>query len=338
MGDCACHASDLRLRWDEDHLAFVFLELTSACNNRCTGCSNIFTDQHARAPLSGRQWIELIQRIQPHVKWVKLTGGEPTLHPDFEAIIAHLERLNLPFRLLTNGRWPNFQRTLDVLTANSMLESILISLHGPDAESHEAFSNVSGSFQEAAFTIAQAAERGIKVATSTVLTQYNWDRVKEMIRAAQSLGADHLAFNRYIGPPLPELESDHDQNLYALRQIEQLLRDGYPVRYGTPVPKCLTATSTEPCLAGRAFVTVNPWGKVRPCNHTPLHIGNLWTTSLPEILASPALKTWLDYPPECRDCHQIAACEGGCRAELMLRERVVFNYEIPSQEKVLIPA
>jgi radical SAM protein with 4Fe4S-binding SPASM domain len=319
MGDCACHASDLDLRWNGTDLAFLFLELTPACNNRCPGCSNVFTTRRVEAPLSGDEWIELIERVRPRVGWLKLTGGEPTLHPDFERIVAFLNGRGVPFRLLTNGRWPGFEETLALLARSPMLESLLISLHGPDERSHEAFTRVPGSFGDAVSAVSRAAQAGLSAATSTVITRYNWNRIAETIHLAFSEGAEHAVFNRYIGSPLPDLEATPRQGITALRDVDRLMSQGAPVRFGTPVPQCLFPNGTTPCLAGRAFFTVDPWGRARPCNHTPLVAGDLLRDPLEEIQSH--LASWrADMSDLCRDCDLVHVCGAGCRAETMLRE------------------
>lgn len=313
MGDCACHANDLHLKWDGSGLAFVFLELTPLCNNRCPGCSNVF--ERVQAPLSGQEWIRLIEHLDISVQWFKLTGGEPTLHPHFDQIVAFLNRCGRPFRLLTNGRWTNLEHTLSTLVESPMLESLLISLHGPDAPTHEAFTGVPGSFKDAVTTVAAAAKAGLEVATSTVITGHNWHRIGETIQLALDLGAVHVAFNRYIGAYIPELTATPDEEVQALAEVERLVSTGAPARFGTPIPQCLLPNSTTPCLAGRAFVTVDPWGNVRPCNHTDLVIGNLLQDSLTSLVHSPLLHRWLvDVPVECTTCAAAEICGAGCRA------------------------
>ncbi|MBN1486171.1 MAG: radical SAM protein [Anaerolineae bacterium] len=321
MGDCACHTSNPELRWEGSRLAFVFLELTPACNNRCIGCSNVFATQRVSAPLTGDTWIDMIRRLRPYIRWLKLTGGEPTLHPDFEAIVAFLNQEGIPFRLLTNGRWIAPARILDLLVASPALESLLISLHGPDAGSHEAFSGVPGSFAEAVTTIREASDAGLLVATSTVITQYNWNSVTEMWRFAMSLGADHAVFNRYIGSPLPELEATGAETASAIQQVEALIAEGQNLRLGTPVPQCVVPNNTQQCLGGKAFVTVDPWGRVRPCNHAPVVVGDLLSQSAADVLSSSELAEWRAYfTPVCAHCAALLACGGGCRAEWMLRD------------------
>ena len=66
-----------------------YLELTPDCNNHCPGCGNVYARHRGRlpAPLDGERWNNVIDRLVAHAYLFKITGGEPTLHPDFAAII-----------------------------------------------------------------------------------------------------------------------------------------------------------------------------------------------------------------------------------------------------------
>jgi radical SAM protein with 4Fe4S-binding SPASM domain len=330
MGDCACHADDLNLQWTGEGLAFAFLELTPACNNRCIGCCNVFAARRIPASLPAQAWQGLIARLATHVKWLKVSGGEPTLHPEFAEIASFIHTLELPFRLLTNGRWSEPERVLALLRPMASTITLLVSLHGPDAASHEAFSRVDGSFIEAAANVCRAAEAGLRVSTSTVLTRHNWNRVEEMVEFARSLGADHAVFNRYIGRPLPVLEATPAQVAQAIERVEALIAAGRPVRWGTPVPLCATPRATGGCLAGDAFATVDPWGNVRPCNHAPYVVGNLLAQSFEEVWHSSKMEAWRKMTPlECAGCTLYESCHGGCRAEVLLRPPS--SYPLPRQ-------
>jgi radical SAM protein with 4Fe4S-binding SPASM domain len=309
-------------------LAFVFLELTPACNNRCVGCCNVFAARRTPAPLPAEEWEGLIARLAAHVKWLKVSGGEPTLHPEFPEIVSFIHDLGFPFRLLTNGRWPEAERVLALLRPMAPTITLLVSLHGPDAPSHEAFAGVPGSFAEAAANIRRAAEVGLRASTSTVLTRHNWNRVEEMVAFARSLGADHAVFNRYIGRPLPALEATPAQVAQAVRRVEALIAAGEPVRWGTPVPLCASPRATGGCLAGKAFATVDPWGNLRPCNHAPYVVGNVLAQPFDEVWRSPRMEAWRAMvPPECAGCAVDEICHGGCRAEAMLRP--ASSYPLP---------
>lgn len=326
MPDCACHAQGLT--WDGTRLAFLFLELTSACNNACPGCSNPYAAQRSPAPLPATTWAAILESARPHFQWVKLTGGEPTLHPEFLSIVATLETLALPFTLLTNGRWLAPEGLVHTLQRSPVFQGLLVSLHGPDAASHEGFSGVPGSFAATVQNIRRATVAGLRVTLSTVLTRYNWNRVEVMVMLARMLGAAGVSFSRYIGSPLPALEATPAQVQAAMRRIETLKAQDEPVGFGAPLPQCVATTEMTACLAGEAFVTVDPWGRVRPCNHAPVYLGDLRQQSLAEILDSPAARSWRAFvPTECTTCGLSLVCHGGCRAEALLRAPA--SYSLP---------
>lgn len=66
----------------------------------------------------------------------------------------------------------------------------------------------------------------------------------------------------------------------------------------------------------------DPWGTVRPCNHAPHTTGNLLVEPLETIWASQTLDTWHNLLPDtCKVCTLLAQCNGGCRADALLRNR-----------------
>ncbi|MDI6606494.1 MAG: radical SAM protein, partial [Candidatus Omnitrophota bacterium] len=76
------------------------------CNNCCLFCSN--PDGHWKKD-DGYNYDRLAQRLMSFkgkIRDITVTGGEPTIHPDFLKIIAFLKK-ELPdvgLSLLTNGR------------------------------------------------------------------------------------------------------------------------------------------------------------------------------------------------------------------------------------------
>jgi len=129
------------------------------------------------------------------------------------------------------------------------------------------------------------------------------------------LGVQHVAFNCYLGPPLPGIEPTPEEMRKAMARIEVLVEAGAAVKYGIGMPQCFVPNSSEGCLAGVAYVSIDPWGNVRPCAHSPTVIGSLHETSMVEIWHSEAMDAWRALmPSECTTCAAYSACHGGCRA------------------------
>jgi len=321
-------------------LRLFFLELTPACNNACVGCGNVFAGDRSFQPLSAREWYVILDKIAPAACFLEITGGEPTLHPEIREFIEHVETLGTPFNLLTNGRWPEPDVVVSLLTRASCLNSILVSLHGASADSHETFTRVPGSFAETVDNIRRAVDAGLSVTTSTVLTRQNRSEIESIVALGQELGASGAAFERYIGVPFPEWEpsevelcevvklidvlGDTNRQGDAVKgdqrsEVEQSL-DGAPVRFGVPIPHCFVPNSSHGCRAGTAQATIDPEGNVRPCNYAQVQCGNLLVQSLEEIWQSAAMEEWRRMiPDECLECRDFEECRGGCRAAAMMQ-------------------
>jgi hypothetical protein len=86
-----------------DNYNYIGVFLTLECPLRCSYCINRFGELSARRRLlSGKEWIAGLNRIvTPPDLPITLQGGEPTLHPDFSAIVNGI-RPELNIDLLTN--------------------------------------------------------------------------------------------------------------------------------------------------------------------------------------------------------------------------------------------
>lgn len=300
--------------------AIYALELTPACNNRCPGCSNIYSRARQGAATDAATWERWLAEFGPEAVQIRLTGGEPTLHPEFFRILAAATAYRAQVTVFTNGRWPDPAGLTRRLRDWPQLSGLLISLHGAQPASHEAFSRVVGSFDETVANIRLALDADIPVALSTIITQRNWQELEAVAELGQRLGVQHVAFNRYLGAPDSELEPTPTQMRSAVRTIETLIAAGVAVKYGIGMPQCFRRNSSEGCLAGVAYVAVDPWGRVHPCAHSPSFVGSLYEASLHELWHSPAMAAWRGLmPAECTGCAAYAACHGGCRAVQELR-------------------
>ena len=266
-------------------------------------------------------WETLLATFAPEAVQMRLTGGEPTLHPEFFRILEASTSYDAWVTIFTNGRWANPVQFVRRLNGWPRLSGLLVSLHGARPESHEAFSGVHGSFDETITNIRLAVENGITVALSTIITHQSWSELEAVVELGQRLGVQHVAFNRYLGPPLPGVEPTMEEMCEAVRCIESLVQSGAPVRYGISVPQCFVPNSSEGCLAGVAYASIDPWGNLRPCAHSPTVIGSLHEASMTELWHSEAMNAWRALmPSECTTCAAYSICHGGCRAVQELRQ------------------
>jgi radical SAM protein with 4Fe4S-binding SPASM domain len=243
------------------------------------------------------------------------------MHPEFERIVSRVQALGFPSTIFSNARWQDPDRVLRFLSGVSGLEGILVSLHGAQAASHEAFTATSGSFAETVANIQRATDAGVRVVTSTVITHQNYQEVEKIVALSQELGADHAVFSRYVGRPLPGIEANEQELRVAVQAVERVGGGNGKVRFGSPVPHCFANNHSNGCMAGFVHVTIDPWGNVRPCPHVPMTAGNVLNgDGLDAILQSPVMERWRQgLLAQCGDCAEQSSCFAGCQAMALAR-------------------
>jgi radical SAM protein with 4Fe4S-binding SPASM domain len=145
-------------------LARLDIELTERCNNRCVHCSVARPAGDAGA--KAKEWPEqrwralLDEAAGLGCLVVRLTGGEPLLRDDFEAIYVHARKLGLRVMLFTNGTLVT-PRLARLFAAMPPLEAIEVSVYGMTRESCEAVTRTPGSFEAARRGIRFLVEHGV---------------------------------------------------------------------------------------------------------------------------------------------------------------------------------
>jgi radical SAM protein with 4Fe4S-binding SPASM domain len=265
------------------------------------------------------KWKIIFDKISQHAHHLKITGGEPTLYPEFKEFTSTIEQLNIPFTLFTNGRWNNPEYVVSMLKSNQMFSGALVSLHGSTAFAHEAFTGTPGSFIETVNNIRLATSRGLPINLSCVLSKHNAGQVKNILSLGKELGVKAIVFNRYIGQPIQDLRLTSPELKHLVKIIGNLIQSGEPVRFGNCIPQCFVPSSATGCLSGAAYCTISPQGELRPCNHVSWRAGSLISEPLEAVWYSEIMQSWRNLISDtCKQCPDFSQCRGGCRAEAIL--------------------
>lgn len=294
------------------------VELTYACNNTCSGCANVFNSRHTEVI---GEWRALFDKIAPvenrrqYADLIRLTGGEPTLHPELCQIVEYIDTFDIPFALFTNGLWPEPELIVDIFRNCRHFIGFLISLHGCTASDHTAFTESDpASFETICANIQRATANKFEVFTNTVLTKSSCDQIEEMIALSHQLGAGYTVFNRYLGRP-HHLEPSEEQLRQAIKQIETLHAEGVHCRIGDCIPPCFVKNSSLGSNSGIEHCTISPQGDVRPDNLTSYIFGNIFEQSIEDIWQSDKAHWYRAQVPEnCKECLELPRCRGGCRS------------------------
>ena len=109
-----------------------YIILTSKCNQRCLHCYGNYGMYVPPNELTGKEWDLVFQDlVKNNVFYVNISGGEPTVHPDFIEILDSLKKHKLHFIMTTNGLFS--EKVLKkIIELEELLIGLKISLDGPD--------------------------------------------------------------------------------------------------------------------------------------------------------------------------------------------------------------
>jgi mycofactocin biosynthetic radical S-adenosylmethionine protein MftC len=299
-------------------------ELTYACNLSCIHClsSSGRRDPRELTTAECQAVIDALQRMQ--VFYVNIGGGEPTVRPDFWALLDYSTAHQVGVKFSTNGI------KIDASAARRLAASdyvdVQISLDGATAEVNDAVRG-RGSYRTAMAAmacLAAAGFRGFKV--SVVMTRRNISQLNAFKKIADDHGARlRLTRLRPSGRGAdvwPELHptSAQQRELYDWLSAhgEQVLTGDsffHLSPYGKPLP------GLNMCGAGRVVCLIDPVGDVYACPfaiHPDFLAGNVRQAGgFEAVWRSSPLFSDLRQPQTggaCRSCGSFGSCRGGCMA------------------------
>lgn len=298
----------------------VELELTEQCNLFCRFCYN------SQNPLISKKAFEIIDKLLENgVLEIVLTGGEPLLHPQFDAIVRRCCDNFSKTMVQTNGTFIT-SNTVNLFKIRGIFGAN-ISLHGP-SYIHDRLTCVDGSFDLAFAALKQLLETNIRVASNFVLTNENISFLESFIDFLYENGMREITLTRFtptgIGSDNAYLTLSHEQLITALSLAKQKINQ-YPnlrIIMANSVPYCALPDDLklfcEYCHFGTSRFYIDIHGNVLMCGMSRISIGNILETSFAEIKRNSKVfkehVLGIDVPQKCKTCGHFSKCRGGCRA------------------------
>jgi len=181
-------------------LTLLYLYVSGSCNLACRHCWITPTFQKGTGNDNG-QHIKLsyvkkaIQEARPlGLRSVKLTGGEPTIHPHFRDIVNMITDEEFRIVIETNGML--FEKKLaQFLKEKSPNAFISVSVDGAAAEIHESLRGVKGSYQKTLAGIRNLVDVGFHPQLICTLHKGNVHQVEEVVALGEKLECGSVKFN-----------------------------------------------------------------------------------------------------------------------------------------------
>jgi MoaA/NifB/PqqE/SkfB family radical SAM enzyme len=283
----------------------VRLEKSYLCNFQCTHCSaEYYMDRHLKKVFNiedQRRKIDLAdvrelsrQADELGLARFVLTGGEPLVMKDFDAVVEAIDPDKHYVITDTNGWFLDLSRARHLKSVG--VEKVQLSLDSMVEAEHDAFRNKPGSWKRVMRAIDASLDAGLNLILSTVLVRgrASTSEFLEMCEFAKGKGIGlYVSYAKPTGSCTehPEFVIDKE-DADIVRELEK----DYPVfTHMTP-----SYGSFKGCITVKGIITVTSTGEVTPCPYIDFSLGNLRQTPLKEILARGMRNPWLGpHRPDC---------------------------------------
>ncbi len=313
----------------------VIWEVTRACALACLHCRADAIAHRNPFELSTAEGAALIDSVRafgdPPPLFV-LTGGDPMRRPDLAELVRHAVGRGLTVALTPSGTAAVTKPRLKELR-DAGISRIAVSLDAPDAETHDRFRGVRGSFAWTMKIIEAATDLGIPLQINTTVARITLPHVAEMAQRMRELPVVLWAVFFLIatgrGAALEQITAQECEDLleflhdlacempFGIKTTEapHFHRVGLQrgSRGGAARPRYAQRSVTD----GNGFLFIDHLGQICPSGFLPLACGNVRRDSLVSVYREHDLFTGLRNPDalegKCGRCEFRGLC-GGSRA------------------------
>jgi radical SAM protein len=306
----------------------VFYEMTRACDLACVHCradAQRACDPNELRPADARRLVDALLEF-PKPPLLVLTGGDPLKRTDVFDLVDYAVGRGVA-TAMTPSATPLVTREAVGRLKNAGLHRLAVSLDAADAQTHDAFRRVAGSYHRTLDIIADARSCGLPVQVNTTIGRHNVHQLDAMLDLVGQLGAvlwsvffvvptgrataelrltaDECeeVFERLWregprrGIAIKTTEAPHYRRFVLQRQKQ--VREGVPS--GRPLPLGQTGTND-----GKGIMFVSHTGEIFPSGFLPICCGRFPLDSLVKVYQRSALFSAL------RDADRLGGKCGAC--------------------------
>ena len=318
----------------------VIWEVTQACDLACVHCRASAHPERNPHELTTGQGYRLLDEIRSFGEPLMVfTGGDPLKRPDLYELIRYAVKIGLRTNVTPSAT--------PLLTAEAIerfqeagISRMALSLDGPDAQSHDDFRGIPGTFDRAMFALRHARDIGLDTQLQTTVTRRNMGRLAEMAEIAKEVRTKmwSLFFLIVTGRALEndDLEAAEYEKVFEFmydlsktapfgiktteamhyrRYVAQRIRAEHGVTENENAKG--VAWRTAGVSDGKGFVFVSHQGEIYPSGFLPVSGGNVLRNSLTDVYRNSSLfRTLRDTTQregKCGICEYQKVC-GGSRS------------------------
>ncbi len=335
MTNCPRDSSTVENNFEVVNLREIDLNITNRCNLDCRHCAfaSHIGDSSELSYEIIRQIIEDASTLG--CQEIHLTGGEPTIHREFDRVLELIIDSGMFTRLISNGVMPHsrLKKYFDM-----GLRHLLFSLDGLK-DSHDRIRGRNGLFKKTLDRIGDAVRLGFNVRVNAVAMFDNIQDLVPLYWKLTELGVH--TYSIFLYTPTGRNAAKQLHHMIQPKQWRKF-KEALAESCGTNATEVFVEKGyqfpDEPDLnwaemTGRGggchylsthmdYLLITGTGDVFPCallNDKAIPYGNIKERRLSEIIARPS-KHYLTYQEfrkpsgRCGSCNWWENCHGGCRA------------------------
>lgn len=297
------------------------MSLTRACNFKCIYCFNA-SEKSYKNELTGDEWCDVIEQAQQlGVFQVLVTGGEPTVHPEFTKILRKLKFSDMDFKLFTNGSYLT-NEVLDLLEGSS----VQVSLDTADCTIHKQLTGTD-TFAKVVGNIEKLINHGIPVSVKSVITTFNMSGIENLYNLCNNLGVSLLSIDKFdissSGRGSLDLRLSDEQKDLLINKLAKIKTKQTKLNINLPKDIWTKIDDSIGCGAFRSSMIMSGCGDLIGCEKildVPIMtIGNIRENSLAELWNSPKIDEFISNirgttDIKCKKCNSFDKCRTGCFA------------------------
>lgn len=309
----------LEEHWNTVEFELKF-EITEQCNLNCSFCHQEFGKRKKNCTNFDLQsYVKIIEEAkkESQIKHIRITGGEPLLHPDLKSFLACAKDAGFSTILNTNATLLTPQKIKDLSPLISLWKISLPSFNKSDTD---IITGIPQTWEKKLSSLSRLANAGCNIDLLIVMTPQNIHYMIEFIKLAKDFSCTYtfLRQESNASDRTPLRKVDIEEMLPLLEQTHSQIDLGIPF-CSVEIPERLAAVAGGRITCGPySSLVVKPDGMVHQCysRRKKYSVQQGFIRTAQKLAA----EDFFSLPRICQSCKFGSLCLGGCRCAMTLKD------------------
>ena len=295
-------------------------EITEHCNLNCTFCHQEFGKKKtfkSDFPLDDYKNIIDSAKREKQIKYIRVTGGEPLLHPHIKDFLQYAAQAGFCTILNTNATLLSAEEIADLSPWVGIWK---ISLPSFNAEQTDLITQTSDTWKKKIKSLELLQKSNCNVDLLIVLTPENIPHIRDFVAIANEYGTT-FSFLR-------QESNVTEKNPLTQKDVETMVSqlEINKASVGLGIPFCAISNHKRLAAVASGRIDCGPYSSLVVRNSKKVH--QCYSRRVLYEISGGFIKTAMQIaavdfarlPPQCQSCQYGAVCLGGCRCAMSLKD------------------